>query len=107
MARRPAFAAVVVGTLALGIGANSAVFTVLESVVLAPLPFDEPERLIRINLFRPDRPEPELRTREFLSVPFIHALRGWPVYRNTAPKAARERVARELAELSNRAVTAQ
>ena len=36
-------------TLALGIGANSAVFTVLDSIVLKPPPFPEPNRIIRIH----------------------------------------------------------
>jgi predicted permease len=42
------FAAIVVATLALGIGANSAVFGVLNAVVLQPLPYDEPDRLVRV-----------------------------------------------------------
>jgi len=44
----PKFAAVVVGTLALGIGANTAVFGVLYAAVLKPLPYEEPERLVRV-----------------------------------------------------------
>jgi hypothetical protein len=44
----PRFAAVVIVTLALGTGANTAVFTVLHAVVLKPLPYDEPERLVRV-----------------------------------------------------------
>ncbi|HKE92492.1 MAG TPA: ABC transporter permease, partial [Gemmatimonadales bacterium] len=43
--RTPAFTTVAVATLALAIGANSAVFTVVNSVLLAPLPFRDPGRL--------------------------------------------------------------
>jgi putative ABC transport system permease protein len=42
------FAAIVIATLALGIGANTAVFGVLNAVVLRPLPYDHPERLVRV-----------------------------------------------------------
>lgn len=45
---RPAFATVAIITLALGIGANTAVFSVVNSVILAPLPYDESEQLVRI-----------------------------------------------------------
>jgi len=44
----PRFAAVVIVTLALGTGANTAVFSVLNAVVLKPLPYEEPERLVRV-----------------------------------------------------------
>ena len=49
LAKRPAFTAIVVLVLALGIGANTALFSVFKTVVLSPLPFPQPERLMFVN----------------------------------------------------------
>jgi len=49
LSRNPAFAAVAVGALAIGIGANTAVFTVVESVLLRPLPYHEPSQLYTVR----------------------------------------------------------
>jgi putative ABC transport system permease protein len=48
LARAPAFASVAIGVLALGIGANTAMFSVMDAVLLKPLPFPNPERIVRV-----------------------------------------------------------
>ena len=61
--RGPGFAAVVVATLALGIGATTAVFSVLQAVLMAPLPFEESGQLVRLYQQEPGKPD----TREWVT----------------------------------------
>jgi hypothetical protein len=51
--RSPGFAASVIGTLALGIAAATAMFTVVDHVLLRPLPFRDPDRLVTIDQVNP------------------------------------------------------
>ncbi len=48
LARRPAFSLAVVLTVAVGVGPNVAIFSVLKAVVLEPLPYPEPEKLVQV-----------------------------------------------------------
>jgi hypothetical protein len=48
ISRAPGFTAVVILTLSVGVGASTAVFSVVETVLLDPLPYPDPARLVRI-----------------------------------------------------------
>lgn len=52
--KHPGFAVVAGLTLALGIGANTAIFSVVEGVILAPLPYPKPDRLVLVEESRPN-----------------------------------------------------
>jgi putative ABC transport system permease protein len=61
------FTGVVLAALALGIGATSAIFTVVNSVLLKPLPFPRPDRLVALREIRPDgQVNPSVQTQNIL-----------------------------------------
>ena len=55
LVKSPGFVCVSVATLALGIGANAAIFSVIKTVLLAPLPYKDPERIVAVWTANPAR----------------------------------------------------
>ncbi|HVV44966.1 MAG TPA: ABC transporter permease, partial [Bryobacteraceae bacterium] len=72
LARSPGFTAVAILSLALGIGANTAIFTLIDSVVLRKLPVKNPGELVQVALPTANRPRPNF------SYPFLRAIEGVP-----------------------------
>jgi len=67
LVKSPGFAAVAILTLALGIGANSAIFSIVNGVLLKPLPFDHPEEIVWFQDVSPKWPNAPISAPEFIA----------------------------------------
>lgn len=97
--RRPGFSAVAILTLALGVGANSAIFTIVDAVLLRPLPFPHPEQLVhvaanltKLNVFGTGISVPELMDYRSRSGLFAEISAVWPISVNLTDVSQPERV---------------
>src|SRR5689334_5607054 len=68
LAKSPGFTAAAVLTLALGIGANAAVWSIVHAVLLRPLPYPHPERLVMLWETAPQVPRDSFSGPDFLDV---------------------------------------
>ena len=103
----PSFTVIAVGTLALGIAATSAIFTVVEAVILRPLPYREPEQLVRItsDFEKLGVPDVGLSASELFdyrerSDVFEEVAAIWPITANLTGTTRPERVETILADIN-------
>jgi predicted permease len=75
LARNPGFAVVVILTLALGIGTTTAIFTVVNGVLLRPLPFPEPDRIVYVAMY--------LRAEQFIPFAYTSYYTFWKDHNRT------------------------
>ncbi|MCH9648758.1 MAG: ABC transporter permease [Deltaproteobacteria bacterium] len=68
LGKRPGFTLIMVGTLALGIGCNTLIFSLVSGVVLQPLPFQEPQNLVQVQTHWTDKVDGHLSAPEFLTL---------------------------------------
>src|SRR5271156_1716203 len=91
----PGFAATAILTLTLGIGASTAIFAVLDAVLLEPLPFAQPDRLVAVES-QPDRVVsiPTMQDYQSRSTTFasLAAYRSWSPTQKSTDGAAAHRI---------------
>jgi predicted permease len=99
MRRNPLFALSVVGTLALGVAATTAIYTVVDGVLLKPLPFPDPDALVRVSsdykaldIRDTGLSQPELQDYATRSAAFESIAGVWPITANLTGSDRPERV---------------
>src|SRR2546425_2077820 len=98
LARSPGFTAIAVLTLALGIGANSAIFSVVEAVLVRPLPIRDPDRVVVLHL---QMPKINLPRTEISPLQYRDYGRHTDVFESTAAWTGRNRSEEHTSELQS------
>lgn len=78
--KSPGFTIVAVLALALGIGANTAIFSVIDRVLLRPLPFPDSERIMRVQRHYPSGDQPSISVPKFMAWKKSHAFQSVAAY---------------------------
>jgi putative ABC transport system permease protein len=102
--RDPTFTVAAVGVLALGIGANAAVFSLMDAVLFKPLPFSQPDRMVR--LWETPTPTTANQTNTLSFIEWKRQTRSFEALSATAPTAATAMIGSEPVRLPGRLVTA-
>ena len=107
LARNPSFGAIVVLTLALGLGASTLIYSVLDGVLLKPLPYPDADRIVRVfqvnadgydrvNLSKPNFDDLEAQTRSFSALAVFETLTEPVVGGSEAARLEVAHVSREI-----------
>src|SRR3984957_2040321 len=82
LAKNPGYAAVAILTLALGIGFNSAIFSLVDAIILRPLPYPDPEQLVGLGQWRNQQGEGYIQTG--VSAPNIEEIAKTGIFQHVA-----------------------
>ncbi len=83
--KNPTFAAIAVAALALGIGANTAIFTVVNAVLLQPLPYREADRIVKLQRMYPTGPQGANSIPKYMAWTHNHVFESMTLYGQNAP----------------------
>ena len=105
LAKAPGFSVVAILTLAVGLGASTAVFSLINTVMLRPLPFGHPERLVRIWESNPSRGWPEFSASHPNYLDWVDRSRSFEELAATTPASFTAVASGEAERLVGAAVT--